>query len=326
MEPARIAVILNPVSARSGRAARAVRAASRAAGLGSPLVLETTVEEPGTSQARYAAAQGCGRVVVVGGDGTVRLVAGALAEHDAGHPVTLGVVPVGTANLFARSARLRLADVEAAARLAVSGTGRPTDLGMVEFTTGDGTSSTHPFLVVAGLGHDAETLASVRPGSKSRLRWLAYFLPGLGRLLRPGHLLEVTKDGQPLEVGPLWSLLAVNAARLPAGAQVVPGAALDDGILHVALVSPRGPLGWLQVAGTGLAARPARRPARRPAPSSAPGAPSYPRDRPALAYRRAGELVVGASHPVLAQVDGDVVTDVVRARITLRPGAVLVAR
>lgn len=328
--PSRVAVILNPVSSRSGRAVQEIRAACASAGLATPLVLGTTVEEPGPTQVGEALARGCDRIVVVGGDGTARLVAGALADLGAGSargvrrvgdeppsgmrsPATLGVVPVGTANLFARSARLPVGDLRAAARLAVLGEGRPTDLGEVEVR-----GARHPFLVVAGIGHDADTVAAVRPSAKGRLRWLAYFVPGLRRLWRPGYRLSLTKDGDPLEVGPLWSLLAVNAARLPAGAQVVPGARLDDGVLHVALVSPRGLLGWVRVAGTGLGPRRSR------GRAAADG--RYPRDHRALAYRGARELVVEAPEPVLAQVDGDVVRDVRTARISVRPGAVTIAR
>lgn len=334
--PPRVAVILNPVSPRSGRALRAVTSACRQAGLGEPMVLGTTVEEPGESQTRYAVTQGCERIVAVGGDGTVRLVAGVLAGtspdvdparrlESGARPITLGVVPVGTANLFARSAGLPRGGMEAAARLAVTGQGRPTDVGTVDLTDEEGRTQSQPFLVVAGLGYDAETLAAVRARTKSRLRWLAYFTPGVRRLLRPGYDLKVTKDGTPLEVGRLWSLLAVNAARLPAGAQVVPGASLDDGILHVALVSPRGLLGWVRVAGTGLGGRPGRRSGRGTRPGS-DGGPGYPRDHRSLAYRSAGDLVVETDRPVLAQVDGDVVPDVVKAQIRLLPRGLLVAR
>lgn len=326
--PPRVAVILNPVSPRSGRALRAVTSACRQAGLGEPMVLGTTVEEPGESQTRYAVTQGCERIVAVGGDGTVRLVAGVLAGtspdvdparrlESGARPITLGVVPVGTANLFARSARLRTGDLRAAARTAVTGRATPMDVGQVELETSTGETRRETFLVVTGLGHDAATLASVTSRAKSRLRWLAYFVPGLRRLWRPGHLLTITKDGQHLDVGPLWSVLAVNAARLPAGAEVVPGARIDDGILHLALVSPRGLIGWLRVAGTGL------RVGRRA--SSRSRSRSYPRDSRALAYRDAQTVVVETQQPVSAQVDGDVITDVVRARISLLPGALDVA-
>ncbi len=299
----RVAVVLNPVSRDAEDALRAVRAACSAAGAGEPLVLGTTVGRPGAHQARYAVEQGVSRVVVVGGDGTVRVVAGALG----GSGVPLGVVPVGTANLFARSARLPLRDRRRAAHLAVSGQPRPTDLGRVALTAADGSRSQHPFLVVTGLGHDAATLAAVTPATKARLRWLAYFLPGLRLLGDRGHALRVDLDGAEVGAGPLWSVLAVNAARLPAGARVAPQAGLDDGLLHVVLVSPRGLGDWAAVARAGVAR-------------------TTPADHPAIRHRSGRGLVVTAPEPVLAQVDGDVVPDVVRAEVAVTPGALEVPR
>lgn len=341
MPPPRLALVLNPVSPRAAAARRAVESAAAAAGLGTPLVLETTIEDPGPGQTREALARGVERVVVAGGDGTARLVAGELAaavqpaavddsddlaasddpvsvardtRATSPAPPTLGLVPVGTANLFARTARLPLHDLRAAARLAVTGPGRPTDLGLARFTREAGGSRSqddeHPFLVVAGLGHDAATLAAVPAGVKARARWLAYFLPGLRRLRSPGFGLTVRLDGDPLAVDPLWSLLAVNAARLPAGARVVPGARIDDGLLHVVLVSPAGLRGWARVARTGLG----------------PVRAAYPSDHRALRYRSASGIEVATDRPVPAQADGDVLPDVVTARVTIRPGALSVAR
>ncbi|GAA1179165.1 diacylglycerol kinase family protein [Ornithinimicrobium humiphilum] len=312
----RVALVVNPVSRASATAVEAVTHASRDAGLGNPWILPTTVEQPGGAQARQAREAGVERVVVAGGDGTVRLVAGVLGERspDDGDDArvgparpTLGVVPTGTANLFARSALLPVADVRRAARLAVTGAGRPTDLGHARFEGPGGEAADHPFLVLAGLGHDAATLAAVRPSAKAGLRWLAYLLPGLGRLGSPGHALRLALDGEPVDAGPLWSLLAVNAARLPAGMRVVPGASLDDGELHTVLVSPRNLADWARIAATGTGR-------------------VAPHDHPALRYRSGRTLVVESPEPVLAQVDGDVVPDIVRARVTVLAGALNVAR
>lgn len=317
----RVALVLNPASRAAGRALEMVGSACAAAGLGAPLVLETSVADPGPGQARYALAQGVERVVVAGGDGTVRLVAGALGEAGAAGEggsgrAVLGVVAVGTANLAARTAGLPRRDLAAAARVAVTAAGRPADLGRARLETSTGELVEEPFMVVAGLGQDAATLGEVRPGVKARARWLAYFAPAVRRLLLPGHGLRVTADGVEVAEGPLWSVLGVNAARLPARAQVVPGARLDDGRLHVVLVAPAGLPGWAHVARTAW-----RGPGGRRA-----GVAAYPTDHRALRYRSAGTLEVVADEPVAAQVDGDVVADVVRATITLAPGSLLLAR
>lgn len=306
MSPPRVALVLNPVSRQAGRAHRAVARSCVLAGLGDPLVLPTTVSEPGERQAREALAAGAERVVVAGGDGTVRLVAGVLADAGVatGRPV-LGVVPVGTANLYARTLGIPRRNLPAAARLAVSGPSRPMDLGRVSLLDGGGSTTRQPFLVVVGLGHDADVVADLDPALKRRLRALAYFAPGLRRLSRPGRPVTLRLDSHVERTESVWSVLAVNAARLPLGAHLAPGSRPDDGDLHVVLVAPRHLLDWGRVARTGLS--------------------GLHTPHPSLRYETGQELTVRPAEPALVQVDGDVVTDIVRARITIEPGALLVA-
>lgn len=318
-----VALILNPAPRHADRARQLVVRACLEAGLAPPTVLETTVAEPGGPQAAAAAAQGCRRIVVAGGDGTVREVAGALGRSDApaqgasaGEAVgasaahaedtpVLGIVPGGTANLFARGIRLPIRDLRAAARIAVTGPPRALDLGRALLTDTGGSTSEHPFLVVVGLGHDAGTVAALDPVLKARLRWLAYFEPGLRRLARPGRPVSLSLDGEVASTEQLWSVLAVNTARLPLGARVVPRARPDDGLLHVVLVAPLGLTGWVRVARTGLGGRHIH--------------------HPALRYRQGRELTVRPTEPALVQVDGDVVADIVSARVRLTPAALHVA-
>lgn len=308
----RVGLVLNPSTPRSDAAHRAVEQACAEQGLAPPVMLRTSPAETGAAQARAALAAGVRRVVVAGGDGTLRAVAGALAD-DAGpadRPV-LGILPSGTANLFARGLGLPLRDLRRAARIAVAGAPSPVDLGRAELTDVSGATVRHPFLVVVGLGHDADTLAALDVRLKRRVRWLAYVAPGLRRLARPGRPVRLSVDGDVEQTEDVWSVLAVNSARLPLGATLVPGARPDDGLLHVVLVAPRGPVDWLRVARTGLQGQ--GRPAARHTP------------HPALRFREGRVLTVRPSGPVLVQVDGDVVPDIVRARITLTPGALSVA-
>lgn len=297
--PGSVALVLNPVARHAAAARRHVESACADAGLPPPTVLETTVDHPGGPQASAAVAQGHDRVVVAGGDGTVREVAGTLRDR-----AILGVVPAGTANLLARGLRLGR-DLSAAAGVAVTGAPRRTDLGTALLTDPTGETTEHPFLVVVGLGHDADTIAALHPRLKERLGWLAYFEPGLRRLARPGRPVALSLDGETARTEELWSVLAVNSARLPIGARLVPTARPDDGLLHVVLVAPRGLDDWVRVARTGLSGRHI--------------------SHPSLRYRQGRELTVRPSAPALVQVDGDVVADIVSARITLHPGALRIA-
>lgn len=80
-----------------------------------------------TRLARAAATGGAAVVVAAGGDGTVNAVAQGLC----GGRAALGILPLGSANDLARELRIPRHDVGAAARLVVTGTARPTDLGVI---------------------------------------------------------------------------------------------------------------------------------------------------------------------------------------------------
>jgi diacylglycerol kinase family enzyme len=75
---------------------------------------------------RGGARPGFDRIVIGGGDGSVRAAASVLAGSD----LPLGVLPLGTFNHFARDLRLPL-DLEEAVRLIASGRARPVDVGEV---------------------------------------------------------------------------------------------------------------------------------------------------------------------------------------------------
>jgi diacylglycerol kinase family enzyme len=76
--------------------------------------------------ARHALDRGCTMVAAGGGDGTVSAVAAALA----GTPATLGVLPLGTLNHFARDLRIPL-DIDQAIATILSNRVAPVDVGEV---------------------------------------------------------------------------------------------------------------------------------------------------------------------------------------------------
>ncbi|WP_273119489.1 diacylglycerol/lipid kinase family protein, partial [Actinomyces dentalis] len=124
-------VIVNPSKpAVTADFRRRLARALRSAGYRGPVWLDTTVAEPGATQARLAVASGARLVIAVGGDGTVRAVAAGLAGTD----VELGVVPLGTANLAARNLGLPVGDLDALIDIAVFFSARPTDLAWVRTT------------------------------------------------------------------------------------------------------------------------------------------------------------------------------------------------
>jgi len=283
------AFVLNPVRARG--AARVVAgcvAAATAAGWDS-LALETSAGDPGTSLARRAVAAGAGLVFAVGGDGTVR----ACAEALAGTEIPLAIVPRGTANLAARALGIphRLG---AALAAGFGGHERRIDL-----ATADGMT----FAAMAGLGVDAAVVAAAPAWLKSRAGWLAYAATGAGLAHGPRASFEISLDGTPLACA-ARSVVAGNAGLLPGGFVLLPTARLDDGQLDVGILAPASLLDWGRVAHRVLTG-------------------SRREGRQLLSYR-ARHVEIRADRELPRQVDGEVIEPGRALTVTVLPAALLV--
>jgi diacylglycerol kinase family enzyme len=137
-------------------------------GWAEPLWLETTPEDPGEQLAARAVTSGVDLVLASGGDGTVT----ACVSGVAGSGIPLGVLPSGTGNLLARNLGVPL-DLDGALAVALTGAQQRVDVGFV---------NGRPFVVMAGLGFDAEMLAGTGEGLKRRAGWAAYVLSALRHL------------------------------------------------------------------------------------------------------------------------------------------------
>jgi diacylglycerol kinase (ATP) len=102
----------------------------------------------------------CDAIAVAGGDGTINEVVNGLGAHSP----PLGVIPLGTANVFAREIGLRFAPAQFAAAIAEA---TPLPL---HFAVANG----RRFVQMAGVGFDASVVAGVDPRVKRHLGKLAY--------------------------------------------------------------------------------------------------------------------------------------------------------
>ena len=299
----RAALIVNPSRKAAAPATRAVQAASRLRGWDEPLVLETTVAHPGQEQTWDALDAGVDRIIAAGGDGTVRLVAGALAES--GELTPLGIVPTGTANITARNLGLYPRPLETAAVTALVGHTRPLTVSWVAYRRKTQPGDITPMLAMAGIGRDAEAVAATQPWMK-RAGWLAYAATGGRQALRPAIPMKVTiDDGEP-ETVRAWSVLAANLPRVPMGVVAFPRAEVGSDVMQVLQVRLKNPGDWLPVAVKGLTNHTASVPA------------------PALNYSSAKQLTVEPGRPMPVQIDGDLVPDVAVMSVTVQPEAILV--
>jgi lipid kinase YegS len=177
---------------------------------------------------REAAAEDVRRIVAAGGDGTLHEIVNGLMALPPSQRPELAILPMGTANDFARSCTLPLV-IDEALRLAVEGTVVPVDVGSV---------NEHYFLNVASSGFGAEVTAATPPELKRFLGGASYALMGLvlSLNLQP-HDGEVTLPGDRRVSGDAILVGAVgNGRQAGGGVSLTPKAYIDDGLLDLLFI------------------------------------------------------------------------------------------
>ncbi|MBC7442999.1 MAG: NAD(+)/NADH kinase [Ramlibacter sp.] len=238
------AVVYNPVKVNLDRLRASVAAAEATAGWHESLWFATSPEDSGRGAALLAIERGASMVLVAGGDGTVRAAAEALR----GTRVALAIVPSGTGNLLARNLRLPLSSFDEATAIAFTGVDKPIDVGVASVRTDDGVTVDHIFLVMTGLGLDAQMIANTRPDLKRKVGWLAY-VDAVARVLptvKPFGI-RYSLNGRPHRPAHVSMILIANCGLLPGNLQFLPEARIDDGILDIAVLQPKGLFGWLAI-------------------------------------------------------------------------------
>jgi diacylglycerol kinase family enzyme len=228
------AVVVNPAKVERVESLRAaVDGALLRAGWPPPQWFETTPEDPGQGQARAAIESGAEVVFVCGGDGTVMSAVSALAGAEA----SMAILPAGTGNLLAANLGLST-DLAAGLEVAVEGGLRRLDVGEV-----DG----QHFAVMAGMGFDAHMLDATSDRSKARIGWPAYVIGGVRHLMdRPMRITVRIDDGAPMR-REARTVLVANVGRLQGGVRLLLDAAPDDGVLDIAVLTPRTLRNWLSL-------------------------------------------------------------------------------
>jgi diacylglycerol kinase family enzyme len=228
----RSAVVVNPTKVDDIHGFRAiVDRALTAAGWPAPQWHETTPEEPGRTQTAAAVKAGAEIVFVAGGDGTILSAVSALVGTD----TAMAVLPAGTGNLLAANLGLST-DVTAGLNVALEGGLRRLDVGEV-----DG----RHFTVMAGMGFDARMLDATSDTAKARIGWPAYVLGALRHVRDRRMNVTVRIDGGKPIRRKAQTVLVANVGRLQGGVRLLTDARPDDGLLDVAILTPRTPRHWL---------------------------------------------------------------------------------
>lgn len=194
---------------------------------------------------RYACAaslDGCAVVAAAGGDGTVNGVVNGLVDAARSAPesegAALAVVPMGTANDFARGLELPM-NVHDALHVAAGGV--PT-----RFDTGRVNGRCFINVSTGGFGADATQAAS--RGAKRWLGPLAYMVEGARQLasFTPGRAV-FRIDGETVHDGGFIFFAVGNSALTGGGTRIAPRADPADGRLDVVLVCGSSRLDFLSL-------------------------------------------------------------------------------
>lgn len=190
-------------------------------------LIETERVGDATRLAREAAAEGCEAVIAVGGDGTMNEVANGIVNSS----TALGVLPLGTANVWAKEMGLPLGDTVTAARLLAEAEVRWIDVGEVR---GPGLAP-RIFVLWSGVGLDARITHDVEPQRELKRRFGALMFWWVG--IRDAW--SYRGQGATLQFGTnrmrkrVILVLTANAQLYGGIVRVAPDARLNDGLLDL---------------------------------------------------------------------------------------------
>ncbi len=214
-------------------------------------------------------------IIAYGGDGTLNQVVNGVMTTKKSHS-TVGVIPGGTANVWAGEVGIPVDPVKAALSL-VNSEARKVDVGHVEIQgltyaedptqvapkanekksskkkKQQGSSKAkHHFLLMAGLGIDAAIMQGVSKPLKYRVGPLAVGLSA-AKSLPEQHAFPIEvrsagtgREGEELWKGEALQVVIGNTRRYADIAEMTPNAYIDDGILDVCVITGGDPLGTMQ--------------------------------------------------------------------------------
>ena len=188
--------------------------------------------------AAEAVRDGFDLIAAAGGDGTINEVLNGIGDAPDGFArARLGVLPLGTVNVFARELKISLR-IERAWEVLQRGREIKIDLPRVEFSA-DGVLEKRYFCQLAGAGLDARAIELVDWQHKKKVGPLAYVIAGLKALCEKKPQITMRANGQSAT----GELVLVGNGRFYGGSfALLPYADLRDGVLDVCVL-PR--VNWM---------------------------------------------------------------------------------
>jgi YegS/Rv2252/BmrU family lipid kinase len=178
--------------------------------------------EDSITKVKRAVSRGVDTILATGGDGTISTVGRVLVNTE----ISLGAVPVGSGNGFARHFGIPLSPVRAVQALAQAQAKR-IDVGIVNDI---------PFLVTCSMAWDASL---VRSFEKMPVRGIVpYIFAGVSEFLeyKPQAMHVRFDTGEELSLPDPLVFTVANLTQYGGGARIAPHARPDDGCLELVVV------------------------------------------------------------------------------------------
>lgn len=310
----RYAFVINPSKPGAEKITERIRNFCSTHSISKPLIIETQLDKNGYVCAKEALNKGADVVVAVGGDGTVRTVASALA----GTNHAFAIVPIGTANLFARNMNIPLYDVEGALKVAISHGSRRVDVGRMALLDSKEPEHRHGFLIIAGVGFDAQMIDETDPNMKKNLGWMAYFFSGVKNLFSKktrGHITIERADGTTATSKDVTfrTFMAGNCGQIP-GFSLMPEANYSDGLLDFELLDTDGGIiGWANLFGDVVHQTVTRKSGQSPLSTNS-----------TMEQTQGVRAEVVLDKPTLTEVDGDILGESKHVELSVEKRSLLV--
>jgi YegS/Rv2252/BmrU family lipid kinase len=220
-------IILNP-TAGSLETVRDLQERVESIARGWPIRITSDAGEA-AALARRAVEEGFGRIVAAGGDGTVNQVANGIVGSDA----ALGILPIGTVNVFAMELGLSANDLELCWDIVEAG-----QIRLVDLPSANGKY----FVQLGGIGLDAQAVKETSLAFKRSLGPLSYLVSAAQIAARQPPKLFIESEDASIREG---SFVLVGNGRLYGGPfPFFKQAVMDDGLFDVVVFKR---LGFLEI-------------------------------------------------------------------------------
>ncbi|HET9419013.1 MAG TPA: diacylglycerol kinase family protein [Chthoniobacterales bacterium] len=219
-------VILNPAA----HSERAVRLRPQVESIARDCLV-TTTGRPGEAEAlaRHAVSEGFEKIVAAGGDGTINEVVNGLA----GSSAILGLLPIGTVNVFATELGLPVHDLEMCWHII-----RGDQTRIIDLPSANGKH----FVQLAGVGLDAQVVKETSLAFKRSFGPLSYLISAAQIAARTPPRLFIDAENAPIRESSF--VLIGNGRHYGGPFPFFKHAVLDDGLLDVVAFRR---LGYLEI-------------------------------------------------------------------------------